>query len=571
MADFSFPLLTATAAVPAIGAIATAAVPAAKRTAAKWLALLFSLATLALAVLIAVRFRPGAEGPYQLTESHAWIRDFGVRYDLGVDGIAVALIALTALLIPFVILAGWHDADPLTASDSGSATGASDNGSATDTANSRWRPTQGFFALILAVEAMVILSFEATDVFLFYIFFEAMLIPMYFLIGGFGDRAGAHGDEQAATQRSYAAVKFLLYNLAGGLIMLAAVIGLYAVTADQLGSGTFSLQQIVEARASGKLDFGTGTERLLFLGFFFAFAVKAPLWPLHTWLPNAMGEATSPVAVLITAVVDKVGTFAMLRFCLQLFPEASNWATPAILVLALISVIYGALLAVGQRDIKRLIAYASISHFGFIILGIFAMTSQAQSGATLYMVNHGISTAALMLVAGFLITRRGSRLIADYGGVQKVAPILAGTFLVGGLATLSLPGLAPFVSEFLVLVGTFSRYPVIGIIASAGIVLAALYVLVLYQRTMTGPVKSEVSGMPDLRVRELAVVAPLIALLLFLGVYPKPLTDIVNPAVDHTLSVVDKKDPKPAVQVDAVPGGGRHGHAVRDQDVEAAK
>ncbi|MEU7435150.1 NADH-quinone oxidoreductase subunit M [Streptomyces sioyaensis] len=560
----SFPLLTVVAVVPAAGAIATAALPAAKRTAAKWLALLFSLVTFALALVVGFRFDPGSKNPYQFTESHAWISDFGVRYELGVDGIAVALIALTTLLIPFIILAGWHDADPLeTASDGGSATGTPNRYS--------WRPTQGFFALILAVEAMVVISFEATDVFVFYIFFEAMLIPMYFLIGGFGDRAGGDGEDEAASRRSYAAVKFLLYNLAGGLIMLAAVIGLYAVTADQLGTGTFSLQQIVEARAAGRLHIGTGTERLLFLGFFFAFAVKAPLWPLHTWLPGAMGESTAPVAVLITAVVDKVGTFAMLRFCLQLFPEASSWATPAILVLALISVLYGALLAVAQRDIKRLIAYASISHFGFIILGIFAMTSQGQGGATLYMVNHGISTAALMLVAGFLISRRGSRLIADYGGVQKVAPILAGTFLVGGLATLSLPGLAPFISEFLVLVGTFSRYPVIGIIATLGIVLAALYVLVLYQRTMTGPVKSEVTGMPDLRVRELVVVAPLIALLLFLGVYPKPLTDLVNPAVDHTLSVVDKKDPKPTVQVDAVPGGGRHGHAVHDQDVEAAK
>ncbi|MFF9347928.1 NADH-quinone oxidoreductase subunit M [Streptomyces sp. NPDC014734] len=525
----SFPLLTATAALPAIGAVATAAVPAARRTAAKWTALVFSLATLVLAGVALARFEPG--GPrYQLTESHAWIKDFGVRYELGVDGIGVALMALTALLLPFIILAGWHDADPL------------------ENKSRRWRPTQGFFALMLMTEAMVILSFEATDVFLFYVLFEAMLIPMYFLIGGFGDRAASSvsaadgGDENAAAQRSYAAVKFLLYNLAGGLVMLAAVIGLYVV------AGTFSLSEIAEARASGSLSMATSTERWLFLGFFFAFAVKAPLWPLHTWLPNAMGEATSPVAVLITAVVDKVGTFAMLRFCLQLFPEASKWATPVIVVLALISIVYGALLAVGQRDIKRLIAYASISHFGFIVLGIFAMTSQGQSGATLYMVNHGISTAALMLVAGFLITRRGSRLIADYGGVQKVAPILAGTFLIGGLATLSLPGLAPFVSEFLVLVGAFSAYPAAGIIATTGIVLAALYVLVLYQRTMTGPVKAEVRGMPDLKVRELAVVLPLIAMLLFLGVYPKPLTEIVNPAVQHTMSDVQKKDPQPEVE-----------------------
>jgi NADH-quinone oxidoreductase subunit M len=519
----SFPLLTATAVLPALGAVATAAVPAARREAAKWLALLVSLGTLVLAVVVAVRFEPGG-ARYQLTESYEWIPAFGVRYELGVDGIGVALMLLTAVLIPFIVLAGWHDADPM------------------ETGSRRWRPTQGFFALILLVEAMVILSFEATDVFLFYIFFEAMLIPMYFLIGGFGDRAHQGGEEAAATQRSYAAVKFLLYNLAGGLIMLAAVIGLY------VAAGSFSLPEIVAARASGELEMATNTERLLFLGFFLAFAVKAPLWPLHTWLPNAMGEATAPVAVLITAVVDKVGTFAMLRFCLGLFPEASKWATPVVLVLALISIVYGALLAVGQRDIKRLVAYASISHFGFIILGVFVMTSQGQSGATLYMVNHGISTAALMLVAGFLISRRGSRLIADYGGVQKVAPVLAGTFLIGGLATLSLPGLAPFVSEFLVLVGAFARYPVVGIIATFGIVLAALYTLVLYQRTMTGPVKPELTKLPDLRVRELAVVAPLIALLIFLGVYPKPLTDLVNPAVRHTMSDVQQHDPEPEVE-----------------------
>jgi NADH-quinone oxidoreductase subunit M len=530
MAD-SFPILTVTAAVPLAGAAVTAAVPPARRIAAKYTALLFSAATLVLSLVTLFRFDPhGAR--YQFTENHTWVKSFGLHYDLGVDGIAAVMVALTALLIPFVILAGWHDADPLE----------------DRTPNRRWRPTQGFFALILLVEAMVVVSFEATDVFLFYLFFEAMLIPMYFLIGGFGDRAHAAGEEEAARQRSYAAVKFLLYNLAGGLIMLAAVIGLFVATANQLGTGTFSLPDIVAARSSGQLHFVTSTERWLFLGFFFAFAVKAPLWPLHTWLPNAMGESTAPVAVLITAVVDKVGTFAMLRFCLQLFPDASKWATPVILVLAVISIIYGALLAVGQRDIKRLIAFASVSHFGFIILGIFAMTSQGQSGATLYMVNHGISTAALMLVAGFLITRRGSRLIADFGGVQKVAPVLAGTFLIGGLATLSLPGLAPFVSEFLVLVGTFSNHPALGIVATVGIVLAALYVLVLYQRTMTGPVKAGIEGLTDLKVREVLVVAPLIALLLFLGVYPKPVADIVNPSVQHTLSDVHKTDPKPALE-----------------------
>ncbi|WP_329566805.1 NADH-quinone oxidoreductase subunit M [Kitasatospora sp. NBC_01266] len=532
-------LLTATCAVPAAGAILTAALPAgtseSRRRITKSVALGFSVVTLALTGLIAADFKPGG-ARYQLTESHSWIRSFGIDFSLGVDGIAAVLVLLTSVLVPLVMLASWHDADPAPSPD-----GTFENR----------RRTQGFFALILAVEAMVIVSFLATDVFLFYVFFEAMLIPMYFLIGGFGDKAGG---PEASRQRSYAAVKFLLYNLLGGLVMLAAVIGLYVIAQGQ-GLGTFDLQTLTSAVADGKLVINPTAERALFLGFFFAFAVKAPLWPLHTWLPNAMGEATAGTAVLITAVVDKVGTFAMLRFCLGLFPDASKFFAPAILVLSVIGIIYGALLAVGQKDIKRLVAYASISHFGFIILGIFAMTSQGQSGATLYMVNHGISTALLMLIAGFLISRRGSRLIADFGGVQKVAPVLAGTFLIGGLATLSLPGLAPFVSEFLVLVGTFSRYPALGVIATLGIVLAALYVLVLYQRTMTGPVRESVSKMPDLKAREVLVAAPLIALTLVFGIYPKPLTDLVNPAVADTLSQVHRTDPAPAHPV-AIPAGG---------------
>ncbi|WBP87383.1 NADH-quinone oxidoreductase subunit M [Kitasatospora cathayae] len=544
-------LLTTTCAVPAAGAVLTAALPAgateARRRTTKTVALAVSAVTLVLAAAVALRFDPhGAR--YQLTESYGWIRSFGITFSLGVDGIGAALALLTAVLVPMVMLASWHDADPPSLPANGQE---GPSPAAPDGTFENRRRTQGFFALILAVEAMVIVSFYATDVFLFYVFFEAMLIPMYFLIGGFGDRAGG---PESARQRSYAAVKFLLYNLLGGLVMLAAVIGLYVVAQDQ-GLGTFDLPTLTDAIAGGSLKLSGTAQNALFLGFFFAFAVKAPLWPLHTWLPNAMGEATAGTAVLITAVVDKVGTFAMLRFCLGLFPDASKTFAPAILVLSLIGIVYGALLAVGQKDIKRLVAYASISHFGFIIMGIFALTSQGQSGATLYMVNHGLSTAAWMLVAGFLISRRGSRMIADYGGVQKVAPVLAGTFLIGSLATLSLPGLAPFVSEFLVLVGTFTRYPVIGVIATIGIVLAALYALLLYQRTMTGPVKEGVRSMPDLKVRELAVVAPLVALTILLGVYPKPLTDLVNPSVNATLSQVHRTDPAPAHPVAATSGG----------------
>ena len=532
-----FPLLTVTAAVPAVGAVVTAALPAAStaamRRTTKAVALAFSAVTLVLVAIATARFDPGGDR-YQLTESYTWIKSFGISFSFGVDGIGVVLALLTAVLVPLVMLASWHDADP-----------DGMQGPERRTAEAR-RRTQGFFALILALEAMVVASFFSTDVFLFYVLFEAMLIPLYFLIGSYGDRAGGADEDR---QRSYAAMKFLLYNLAGGLVMLVAVIGLYMYTAragiGSGGGGTFNLADITEALSNGTLSFAPGMEKALFIGFFFAFAVKAPLWPLHTWLPSAMGESTAGTAVLITAVVDKVGTFAMLRFCLGLFPDASKYFAPAIMVLGVIAIIYGALVAIGQKEIKRLIAYASISHFGFIVLGIFAMTSQGQSGATLYMINHGLATGVLMLIAGFLITRRGSRLIADFGGVQKVAPVLAGTFLIGGLATLSLPGLAPFVSEFLVLVGTFTRNPALGITATIGIVLAAIYVLVLYQRTMTGPVKESVSRMADLRVREVLVVAPLIALLIGLGIYPKPVADIVNPSVNATLADVHRTDPRP--------------------------
>jgi NADH-quinone oxidoreductase subunit M len=286
-------------------------------------------------------------------------------------------------------------------------------------------------------------------------------------------------------------------------------------------------------------------QKWLFLGFFIAFAIKAPLWPFHTWLPDAATASQPGTAVLLVGVMDKVGTFGMIRYCLQLFPAASRYFTPLILVLAVIGILYGAIVAIGQRDLKRLIAYTSISHFGFIVLGIFALTTQAQTGATLYMVNHAFSTGALFLVAGFMIARRRSQRIADYGGVYQVAPLMAGLFLIAGLAGLSLPGLSTFVSEFLVLVGTFSRYKVAASFATASIILAAVYILWMYQRTMTGPVQPEVADMPDLRPRELWAVGPLIAVLIFFGVYPKPLLDVINPAVRDTLSQVHVTDPRP--------------------------
>lgn len=511
----NFPWLTVLWATPTVGAALVILMPAAQRVLAKWFALVISVAVLAITAVLAVDFQPGGE-QYQFVESHRWIPSFGTGYILGVDGIALAIVVLTAVLVPLLIIAGWNDADAQT--------------------GLRGRSVQTYLALTLAVEGMVLMSLVSLDILLFYVFFEAMLIPMYFLIGGFGGE-----------NRGKAAVKFLLYNLFGGLIMLAAVIGLYVVTSssDAFAAGTFDFREIVTAVSSGEFAVNPAVMHLLFLGFMFAFAVKAPLWPFHRWLPDAAVEATPASAVLMMAVMDKVGTFGMLRYCLQLFPDSSTYFQPLVVTLAVIGIVYGAILAIGQTDVMRLIAYTSISHFGFIILGIFVMTSQGQSGSTLYMINHGLSTAALFLIAGFLVSRRGTRVIRAFGGVQKVAPVMAGTFLVAGLATLSLPGLAPFISEFLVLIGTFTRYPVLAVFASTALVLSAIYILWMYQRMMTGAVTEGNERVRDLVPRELVVVAPLIALLLVLGVYPKPALDVINPAVDHTLTTIDQPDPAP--------------------------
>jgi NADH-quinone oxidoreductase subunit M len=531
-----FPWLTVAGAIPLVGAIVIALIPGlpadsaeadqrARNALAKYLALAFSLLTLVVVIIIAVKFQVG--GPnYQFTESVSWIAAFGVHYAVGVDGIALVLIAMTAVLMPVVLLASWYDADGVLGARPGPDAAAAD-------ATPRPRHSvKTYFALMMTLETMMIGVFAATDVFLFYVFFEAMLIPMYFMIGSYG-----------TGKRQYAAVKFLLYSLLGGLLMLVAIIVLYVYSARSGATGhhgSFLFSQLIQVPLSPVV------QKWLFLGFFIAFAIKAPLVPFHTWLPDAAASAPPGAAVLLVGVLDKVGTFGMLRYCFELFPSGAKYFTPLVITLAVAGIIYGAIVAIGQQSMKRLIAYTSVSHFGFIALGIFAMTSQGVSGATFYMVNHGFATGALFLLAGFLIARRGTDRIADYGGVQKVAPVLAGLFLISGLAGLSLPGLSTFVSEFLVLLGTFSRYKLPAIIATAGIILAAIYILWMYQRTMNGPVRDEVAGMKDLRLRELLAVAPLVGLLIFAGVYPQPVLDIINPAVKVTMAQVHTTDPKPA-------------------------
>ena len=491
--------------LPLVGAAVVSVLPKANEKAAKQAAFITTIAVLLVTIGMTLSFeRENVE--LQFVEKYAWIPSFGINFAVGIDAIALVLILMSTVLAPIVVLAGWNEAH-----------------------GGRWS-VKTFYILILVLETMMIGVFAATDVFLFYVIFEAMLIPVYFLIGGYG-----------TGERSAAAVKFLIYSLVGGLLMLASIIALYVMSGDQFGN-TFDINEL------SQLQMSSTTQNLLFLGFFIAFAIKAPVWPFHTWLPDAAGSASPGTSVLLLGVLDKVGTFGMIRYCLTLFPEASKTFTPLILILAVISILYGAFLAIGQKDIKRLIAYTSISHFGFITLGIFAMTTQGHSGAVLYMFNHAFSTAALFLVAGWMISRRGSSTISDFGGLQRVTPIMAWTFFFAGLSSLALPGLSSFVSEFLVLVGTFTRYPVHAVIATFGIVLAALYILIPVQKALHGPTTPGNENLKDLNLREKVAIAPVVAIIVVLGFYPSPLLKIINPATTNIISQLGFTDPVPSIE-----------------------
>ena len=453
-----------------------------------------------ISILLAVGFDK-SDTSLQYVQSNAWIPTFNINYSVGIDGISLVLILLSTILVPIVVLATWHESD-----------------------RGRWS-AKVFYVLILILETMMIGVFAATDLFLFYVFFEAMLIPIYFLIGGYG-----------SGNKSAAAVKFLLYSLFGGLLMLASIIGIYVISGNQIGA-TFDLAQLAT------LEIDNQTENFLFLGFFIAFAIKAPLWPFHTWLPDAAKAATPGTSVLLLGVLDKVGTYGMIRFCIQLFPDASKTFTPLIITLAVISIIYGAFMAIGQKDIKGLIAFTSISHFGFITMGIFAMTSQGMSGANLYMVNHGFSTAALFLIAGWMMMRRGSSTISDFGGLQRVTPVMAWAFFIAGMSSLALPGLSSFVSEFLVLVGTYTRYPVAAIIGTLGIILAALYILIPVQKILHGPTTPGNENLADLNLREKIAITPVILVIVLMGFYPKPVLDLINPTSEQVVTNAGFSDP----------------------------
>jgi NADH-quinone oxidoreductase subunit M len=492
-------LLTLTTFLPLVGlAILLIGGRAIGNEAARVIALLTALATLVVSLVVLGRFDP-AFGGYQMVERAVWVEDIGLQYLVGVDGISIWMVMLTTFLFPVAILASWKVETDV----------------------------RLYMAAMLGLETAVIGSFVSLDLLLFFLFFEAILVPMYLLIGGWGGE-----------RRVYAAVKFFLYTMAGSAFLLVAILFLYSRSGAALGGpNTFDL---------GQLEFAAGalpvvTARWLFAGFFIAFAVKVPVFPLHTWLPDAHTEAPTAGSVLLAGVLLKVGTYGMLRFNLALFPEASKYFATAVSVLAVIGIIYGAVCALIQTDIKRLVAYSSVSHLGFVVLGIFAFTMQSVTGGVLQMVNHGLATGALFLLVGMVYERTHTRDLSKMGGLASVMPWLTGAFLFAVFASVGLPGLNGFIGEFLVIVGTFAVNHWFGSLAAVAVVLAAIYLLWSYQRMAFGPVREEHRTLPDVSLREVIVLVPVLALLLVFGIYPKVLTDRIDPS---TRDVIVRVDPQ---------------------------
>jgi NADH-quinone oxidoreductase subunit M len=473
---------------PLAGALLLAFIPRAQHTLIRWTTLLVSIGAFGIGLAVLARFDAHASG-LQFYVSKTWIRDFGAGYRLGVDGINLFLVLLTTFLVPICVLASWKVA----------------------------RNPKLFHALLLLLETAVLGVFLSADLLLFYLFWEAMLIPMYFLIGYWGYE-----------RRVYAAVKFFIYTLLGGLIMLAGVI-VVGFTAH-----TFSFAEL------SRFNFDPGTQRWLFGAFFAAFAIKIPLFPLHTWLPDAHTEAPTAGSVILAGVLLKMGGFGFLRYSLTLFPRAAHDFAPWIVALAIVGIIYGALVALMQRDLKRLVAYSSVSHLGFVVLGIFAFTVTSAQGASLQMINHGLSTGALFLLVGMLYERRHTRLIEDFGGLAASAPLFAGFFLIATLSSLGLPGLNGFIGEFLVLLGTFTVHRVWAIVAATGVILAALYLLWAYQRVWQGPLVRDENRIVDLSAREKLTLAPVLGLIVLLGVWPQPLLSRMEPSVRKVIERVQQ-------------------------------
>jgi NADH-quinone oxidoreductase subunit M len=548
-----FPILTALVALPAVGALAVALVPNRRAELHRLVALLFSVAAGALSVYLLADFDKGNAG-YQFEVNRSWIADFGISWHMGVDGISLFLVVLTGVLFPIALIgtSPHHD-------------------------------QKAYYAWLLILEAGCLGVFMALDLFLFFVFFEIVLVPMYFIIGGWG-----------YSRRVYAALKFFLFTMFGSALMLVGIVSLAFLHRDalndrheaeaqeliaQANSGEieadsalsarieelqsrnakldFDLVEIAEARTvvdddAGANPFDWTAARWIFLAFALAFAVKVPLFPLHTWLPDAHTEAPTAGSVILAGVLLKLGTYGLVRFGLYLFPDAATFFAPTLVTLGVIGIVYGAVVAAMQKDLKRLVAYSSVAHLGFIVLGTFAITTQGLQGGIIQNVNHGLSTGALFLLVGMISDRRHTREIAALRGIQKVAPIFAAVFTIVMMSSIGLPGLNGFVGEFLVLVGSFLTRRWWTIVAATGVILAALYLLWAYQRVFHGEPDDDNKGFAEMSWREGMVLAPLLGLIVFLGVYPKPVLERMEPAVDRLIAhVEDNSDyEQPAIAAD---------------------
>ena len=492
-ATLGIPLLTLIVVLPLVGAVMVSLMNKAQAEQIKLVALVFSLVTGALSVYMLAKFPSGQAG-FQFVSQQSWVSEWGISWHLGVDGISLFLVVLTGVLFPLVIIGidPHHDQKP-------------------------------YLAWMLLLEAGVMGSFLSLDLFLFFVFFEIVLVPMYFLIGNWGYE-----------KRVYAATKFFIYTMAGSAFMLVGIVATAFLARRDIGYLTFNLVEIAE-----KSNFATGTGRWLFVAFMIAFAVKVPLFPLHTWLPDAHTQAPTGGSVILAGVLLKMGTYGMLRFGVYLFPEATLWAKPVLFTLAVIGILYGAIAATMQKDLKRLVAYSSVAHLGFIVLGTFALTSQSLTGGVMQMVNHGVSTGALFLMVGMIYERRHTRQIAELGGIQSVAPIFAGFFMVVMLSSIGLPGLNGFVGEFLVLIGSFETARWWVVVATLGVILAALYLLWAYQRVFHGEPSEANKTFPEITRREGLLLGVFVAAIVFTGIYPKPMLNRIEPSVNKLIEHVE--------------------------------
>ncbi len=456
----------------------------------RWIALLFSVLNFALSLMLLTGIGENADAAFRFEQKTLWVGSIGAYYHLGVDGMSLWLVILTTLLVPISILSSW---------------------------NSITKRPLAFYVFMLILESAMIGVFVSLDLLLFYLFFEASLVPMFFMIGIWGGE-----------RRIYAATKFFIYTAVGSLLMLAGIIALYYIHQQQVGAGTFDYLTLLDSLKSGRMIIGDTTAATIFLSFALAFCIKVPLWPFHTWLPDAHTEAPTAGSVILAGVLLKMGTYGLLRFNLALFPSTARYFAPVIIVLSIIGIIYGALVAMVQPDVKRLVAYSSVSHMGFVVLGLFSFTEQGMQGALYQMLNHGVSTGALFLLVGMIYDRRHTRQISEFGGLATSMPWFSTFFVIASLSSIGLPFLNGFVGEFLILLGTwlstgFSYNWVATMFAATGVIWAAVYMLWMLQRVVFGRIRNpENARLRDLNAREIGLLLPLLALMLLMGVYPRP-------------------------------------------------